>query len=369
MTVTYGFFNSVSGDRAYNAVQLSSIFDGVIRDGVFGSIGTALMVTPSSGLNISVGIGRAWFNHTWTFNDAAILLGLDLPDMVFPRIDAVVLEVNSEDSVRANTIKIVKGTPTSSPTAPSMTNSSTVHQYPLAYISVPVGVSTITSGHITNKVGSSECPFVTGPLSIISTDSLISQWQIQFTTWFDHMKGQLDTDAAGHLQNEVDGLAAVDAGLQSQITSVNADAHTIDNADIVNYAVSYSKLASNASKVIARQGGSANDWSVAGLTNYTPAGVAIQTGVFTLTNDLTHLANVTFPIAFLATPVVVAIVSYCASNSAGVNIQTITASGVVFAPFEVYSQVFIDSESGLHYVMGAAPVGTIINWMAIGPVA
>lgn len=39
MAFTYGFFNSLNGDRKYTAEQLSSIFDGLITDGVFDSIG------------------------------------------------------------------------------------------------------------------------------------------------------------------------------------------------------------------------------------------------------------------------------------------------------------------------------------------
>ena len=54
MAVTYGFYNSVSGDRKYDARQIASIFDGVILDGVYQSIGTALIVTASSGLQVRV---------------------------------------------------------------------------------------------------------------------------------------------------------------------------------------------------------------------------------------------------------------------------------------------------------------------------
>ena len=42
MSVTYGFYNSIKGDRKYNALEMSSIFDGIIVDGVYMSIGDAL---------------------------------------------------------------------------------------------------------------------------------------------------------------------------------------------------------------------------------------------------------------------------------------------------------------------------------------
>lgn len=44
MSVTYGFYNSIKGDRKYNALEMSSIFDGIIVDGVYMSIGDALNV-------------------------------------------------------------------------------------------------------------------------------------------------------------------------------------------------------------------------------------------------------------------------------------------------------------------------------------
>lgn len=52
MTVTFGFYNSLNSDRLYNALQMSSLFDGIITDGVFASIGTSMIVTPDSGLSV-----------------------------------------------------------------------------------------------------------------------------------------------------------------------------------------------------------------------------------------------------------------------------------------------------------------------------
>src|SRR5512135_467240 len=120
MTVTYGFYNAINSDRKYNAAQMSALFDGLIEDGVFlacSSVPESFPVTQNTvpDLHVQVGEGRAWFKHTWTLNDAHILLTVETPDILYPRIDAVVLEVNRSDAVRANSIKIIKGTPASSP--------------------------------------------------------------------------------------------------------------------------------------------------------------------------------------------------------------------------------------------------------------
>jgi hypothetical protein len=203
MSVTSGFFNSIAEDRKYNATQISRIFDGIILDGVFGSIGDAFMVRANAGMVVAVGEGRAWFNHTWTLNDADILLTVPDAHAILSRIDTVVLEVNADDTVRANSIFIRAGDAATNPVPVALTNTETIHQYPLAYISVPFQTNTILPGFITNVVGTAACPFVTGPLSMVTTDELLVQWQNQFGVWFDAVKGQLSTDPAGNLQNQM----------------------------------------------------------------------------------------------------------------------------------------------------------------------
>jgi hypothetical protein len=208
MSLTYGFYNSVGGDRTYSAIQMSSIFDGIIEDGVFMSIGDNLVVSAGAGMNITVGTGRAWFNHTWTNVDAQIPLTVQQAELVLNRIDAVVLEINSDDAVRANTIKIIKGIPATNPVNPVLTHTALVNQYPLAYIYVGANVVSINQGNITNKVGTSDCPFVTGVLETMDIDILIAQWNTQFNTWFASVQGTLSGDVAGNLLTLINGIKA-----------------------------------------------------------------------------------------------------------------------------------------------------------------
>ena len=184
MSVTYGFYNSKNKDRRYDAIQMSSIFDGIIRDGVFQHVGTAMMVKESTGMMVNVGIGRAWFNHTWTLNDALLPLTVSQSEVILNRIDAVVLEVDARESVRANAIKIIKGTPATNPVKPTMVKTNERWQYPLAYIRVKSGVTSIRQADITNTVGTSECPFVTAPLEKMSIDNLIAQWKDQWDLFY-----------------------------------------------------------------------------------------------------------------------------------------------------------------------------------------
>lgn len=189
MSVTSGFFNSVNSDRKYNAEQMSAIFDGVINDGVFANIGTALTVTADTGFQVNVGIGRAWFNSKWIYNDSILALTLDIPEVLLSRIDAVVVEVDNSDTVRAGSIKIVKGTPASTPQNPTMTHTDFVNQYPLAYILVEPGATSITQAKITNKVGTSDCPYITGILQVQNIDNIVAQWGAQWVEWYAEQTG------------------------------------------------------------------------------------------------------------------------------------------------------------------------------------
>ena len=253
MSLTYGFFNSVDHDRVYDATQFGSIFNGVINDGVFQNIGDLFAVTPNEGMKIFVGTGRAWFNGTWTLNDSNIELTISESHPIYTRIDAVVLEVDHNSSVRANTIKIVEGTPASSPVRPTLIDDEFQHQHPLAYITVRANASIITTADIKNVVGLAEegCPFVTGILEVNSVDYLYSQWQGQyeewyslnttewenefetwystnitnwtndFESWFSNLQDELDEHQAAHLQNEIDNLSThFEETLQAGETSI-----------------------------------------------------------------------------------------------------------------------------------------------------
>lgn len=274
MSVTYGFYNSLNGDRKYNAEQMSSIFDGLIIDGVFASIGTAFIVKAAAGITVNVGIGKAWFNHTWTINDAILPLEAPESEVLLDRIDAIVLEVNAMESVRKNSIKFVKGVPSSKPVRPTLTNEDKVHQYPFCYIYRKKGSTMITQADITNMVGSNETPFITAMLQTISLNDLLGQWQSEldqfvaarkdevdqwiedeendfvawfdqmkadlrteqnfldqwienekadFLAWYDQMKDQLSEDAAGNLWNHIDDLEGYVGYTDTDIYGLEAD--------------------------------------------------------------------------------------------------------------------------------------------------
>lgn len=208
MSFASGFFNSVDHDRLYDATDISRLFDGLIRDGIFASIGDCMVVKQSNQMNVTVGTGRAWFNHTWSYNDALYPVTIPPSEILMDRIDAIVLEINSVESVRANSIKLIKGTPASTPTKPALTNTKEVHQYPLAYVTVGKEVTSIRQADIENCVGTSACPFVTGILEVISIEQLIPQWKDILNRFVEENTANFNTWMNGEKQEYQDWLAA-----------------------------------------------------------------------------------------------------------------------------------------------------------------
>lgn len=221
MAFEYGFYNSINGDRKYNAVDFGKIFDGIINDGIFESIGSKFFTTVGdNAMDILVGTGKAWFDHTWNLNTTPMIFTISQSHPVLTRYDAVVLEINETADVygRVNEIKVVEGTPSSNPVKPTLVNSDYIHQHPLAYVKINPGVTTLTAADIEITVGQESCPFVTSILETTDITGLFANWQSQFETWFNNLKAQLTDDVVTNLQNQIDNcLKVTDIATQDDI--------------------------------------------------------------------------------------------------------------------------------------------------------
>lgn len=220
--VTCGFYNSFNHDRKYDAEPFGSMFDGVIKDGIFMSIGTCFRVIPAENMTVIVGVGKAWFDHSFTKNDAPLPMDIQQSDLLLDRIDAIVIDVNGNREVRNNDIIIIKGTPSKTPQRPILINNARRHQYPLAYISVRAGVTSIRAADITSMVGTSSAPYITGILDTVDIDALVDQWGDQFNEWFDTVKDLLDEDTAAKLAKRISELETKVDSFTTNMTKTEA---------------------------------------------------------------------------------------------------------------------------------------------------
>ena len=116
-----------------------------------------LVVTASSGMNLSVAAGWAAIVGTYqtnmgtymAYNDAAATATITTANPTNPRIDLVCITVNDaaySGSLNSVAINVVAGTPAGSPTVPSTPTNSIA----LAQVAVAAGATSITSGNITD---------------------------------------------------------------------------------------------------------------------------------------------------------------------------------------------------------------------------
>lgn len=204
MAVTYGFFNSVNGDRKYNADTMSEFYTGICSPGVFQSVDNGLAVSAGTGLNVSVATGRAIVQKHWLKNDAALTLAISAASTTYARIDAVVIRFNSNN--RNITIAVKDGTPSASPSAPSMTRAGGVYEMALAYVNVAAGATSVT---VTDKrADSSVCGWATVAQS---TSGEVDQMLDDMKTGFDGVvypsPVEMVQGCDQFLQNQIDDIA------------------------------------------------------------------------------------------------------------------------------------------------------------------
>lgn len=193
MAITSGFFNSVNGDRKYNAEQMSMFFDKLISSGVYPNPSTNLQVVAASGMSVNVLAGRGMIDCRWINNDATELLTLEQSDSLLDRVDAVVMVLDLNDSVRDCHLAIKKGTPASTPVAPEMERSAYVKEYCLATVYVRALESEITQNNITDtRANTNVCGWVTSLIDQVDTATLFLQWQDAYQKFYDDSDAEFD---------------------------------------------------------------------------------------------------------------------------------------------------------------------------------
>lgn len=190
MSLSSGFFTSKNGDRKYSALDFGSIFDGVIEDGVFYTIGDRFAVTATSpaSMKVQVKSGRGWFHHAWVYIDSPVTVTIPDSEVLLGRKDAVVIDIDHTDSARKVSLKVIKGTPAESPKAPSASAyaSDKWHvQIPIAIVTVPAKATSVTSiRNIVSKTDENGPPWVTGPLQTVDTNEIYAHIEEQWNTFF-----------------------------------------------------------------------------------------------------------------------------------------------------------------------------------------
>lgn len=216
------FYNSVNGDRTYDADSFEYLLKKFFTTGVFAG---DCAVSPVSGMGIKMGAGYCNIGGKVRFFSEDTPLTVATANATYGRIDNVVIERN--DTNREITAKIVTGTPASNPSAPAPVRSGAIYQIVVAQIAVAAGAVAITAADITDKrVDTSLCGLVANTVTQPDFADLYAQFTAAFMAWFDEMKDQLSEDAAGNLQNEIDDLSGDLDDLDDKVVKVTSQTLT-----------------------------------------------------------------------------------------------------------------------------------------------
>lgn len=251
-------------DRVYLAAQFAAYFASFIGNGVYAEHSNQLQVVamPTPQMQVGVEKGQGWINGYWYENTDTMYLPIEVADGVLNRIDSIVLRLGFAE--RNMWLMVKKGTPAVNPTAPEVTRTADYYDLQLATVSIPASSIKITQAQIQDtRMNQDVCGWVTGVVKQLDTTTLfnqfetyfqefkennqadyeewtetqkqawlswisgqetdftdwtdeqkeeyetwyathINQWQSDFDTWFENIKGQLGEDAAGNLQNQID---------------------------------------------------------------------------------------------------------------------------------------------------------------------
>jgi hypothetical protein len=245
------FFNSVAGDRKYDASMFAAYFNSFISNGVFPNSGTNLQVITNNNMTVTVSVGKGWIKGYFYLNDNILILPLDVADGVLNRIDRVVLQFNTVG--RSITAKVKKGTFASSPVAPTLQRDADAYELALADVYVGAGVVTVVGANITDqRMNTALCGWVNSLIQA-DTTAIFNQYQAwfiaqsgtyntqmianeatfqaQFDAWFATIQGVLAGDIAGNLANQITVLKGT--GWTNQTVKGNADAQAAHLADVV----------------------------------------------------------------------------------------------------------------------------------------
>lgn len=179
MAITSGFFNSVAGDRVYDADDISNMFKGLITDGIYANVGDGFVVEAGSGLTLNIGTGRAIVQDRWIENDTTATITLNSAHVTLNRYTAIVLRKSTTN--RSVTLEMIDGTNASAPVKPTITRNVTTYDILLAYVYVPAGATAITGSQITDmRADTTVCGFVTGLITQVDTSTLFNQYSAAY---------------------------------------------------------------------------------------------------------------------------------------------------------------------------------------------
>lgn len=201
-----GFFNARETeegtyDREYDAEQFAEYFANFISNGVYANPANQLKVvfddSSSKPFVVIVRKGKAYIDGYWY--ELTEDMEITIPANTKPYAIKDVVCCTLDKTERKVSIVLKEDVTSDYPA-----NNNTQHDLVLSTILVQPNASKLNAEDITDKrPDKTYCGFVTGMVDQIDTTELFKQYDDAFQNWFNEMKDQLSTDAAGNLQTQI----------------------------------------------------------------------------------------------------------------------------------------------------------------------
>ena len=232
------FYNAVktsenTWDREYTAEDFALFFSTLYRNGVVMPVRDAFQIKPAStgGMRVVVSAGAANINGYQFINTEDFAIEIAVASASQSRTDSIGIQHNLGE--RVTKIYYKQGDV-------SVTQEDDVWELQLAQINVIRNAIEITASNIKDmradvKVCGYASPYMDVPVSGLEQQyedllaAMYTQFGVDFTTWFEDIKGQLSTDAAGNLQNQINEL---DSQVTSGISTIDKKIDDVDSSVI-----------------------------------------------------------------------------------------------------------------------------------------
>lgn len=172
--------------------------------GVFGAEENLATSAVADSMSVEVSDGVGWLSNDkkdgivfWNDNEQTngtkLTLTHDVADGVLDRIDRIVVTWETTNYVALPTISILKGTASSNPVAPALTNNNIQRQVSLAKVNVPAGTVSLSPSMVTDeRLDPEVCGIVTETIEIDT-----STMQSQFEALLDAIQNELANIVGG----------------------------------------------------------------------------------------------------------------------------------------------------------------------------
>ena len=220
-----GFFNAKETeegtyDREYDAEQFAEYFANFVSNGVYANPANQLKIvfnnSPDKPFVVVVRKGKAYIDGYWyeLTEDMEVTISANTKSYAIKDVICCTLDKTERKVSIILKEDVISDMPV---------NNNTQHDLVLSTVLVQPNAPKLNAEDITDKrPDKTYCGFVTGLIDQIDTTKLFQQYDDAFQNWFNEMKDQLSTDAAGNLQKQIGNLQK-QTGLLSNLKTTVKD--------------------------------------------------------------------------------------------------------------------------------------------------